>query len=160
MAKKGKKPRRTMKQLLWKKHFLDPESEGYFNKTKASELAGYETTNKTSLSVIGCENFNKLRDEIAEHFKKNGLSDEDFELKLIEGMNAKSVKTKFDTDTGRWQYSEALIDWGARYRYLELMARVTGKLKVGIETESIDNLVRAIADARERAKGSGSSTES
>lgn len=93
MTKKTAKKTKTKKRpqaprlKLWLRYYTDHSNKATFlNKAGSARAAGYKAANVGSFSSIGCQNFNKLKDQIKKWMDDEGLCEVTLKSKLIEGL--------------------------------------------------------------------------
>lgn len=79
----------TLKQQKW----IDAYIANGGNATEAARQAGYDSTDYTTLSVIGTENLAKLRPKLADVLDKHGLTLDTAAAATAEALQANTVKT-------------------------------------------------------------------
>jgi hypothetical protein len=81
------------RRALWLRYYLDSSNpETFMNGTEAAIHAGYKCKNRTSYSGIGTRLRKKLAPLIRDWLNENGLSEEALKGKLVELLNANTVK--------------------------------------------------------------------
>lgn len=78
----------TLKQQRW----IDAYIQTGGNATEAARLAGYDSTDYTTLSVIGTENLAKLRPKLADVLDRHGLTLDSAAKATADALQANSVR--------------------------------------------------------------------
>lgn len=92
MKKKPKVIIKPNKLAFWLKHFTNEScSTTFLNKTESARKAGYNA-NENSLRQIGCQNYTKLKDKVAEWLDEHGLSENALKQRLVKGFDVKEAK--------------------------------------------------------------------
>lgn len=94
------------------------------------------------------------REEVLAECKRSGLTLRRTLKRIAEGLDAKEVKTHFDTDTGKWSYSRKLIAHKTRLEAVSLAVAVLGAKpseKHDVNVTGNINLFDRLQEARERA---------
>jgi hypothetical protein len=169
MNSKDTKPKLTLKQRKWLKHYFRT-----LNGTEAARLAGYQCKNPDSYEVIACQNFRKLKPFIQKWISEVGLTPEGIKAKIIEGMRAKEtqrIKLKgavkqeglpegrrvvatsgtlaFDKEGGEvFGDGDTVIEWdeealGIQQRYVEMAAKVLSLFDADL-VQRVERLEKAI----------------
>jgi hypothetical protein len=110
-------PKLSLKERKFVRAYLETG-----NKTEAANIAGYKAKDRVSLASIGYQTFKKLQIKIVDIMEETGLTDKFLLQKLIEGLDATTVKVA--SDKGLIKNERQYPDYTARAKYLEMALRL------------------------------------
>ena len=126
---KDNKPNKISLEIVWFKHYTDPDSPGFLSPTRATKLTYPNMRSYETIRTHGRDLRRKLQKKIAEWMEEEGLTEEKIKGKVIGLMDAKELKffSHYDDDSGRFIIEEREVDALAiQTKATELAIKVKG----------------------------------
>lgn len=125
----GPPPKRERPLTLKQQKWIDAYIANGGNATEAARLAGYDSTDYKTLSVIGTENLAKLRPKLEDILDKHGLTLDSAAAATAQALQANTVKTA--SEKGKITDEREYADYPTRLAAARQVFQLRGAFKEG-----------------------------